>query len=208
MTRLAAAALPLALALLLTPAVMGQGTTHNVAIAIEDLPATVRSNGTQVAVAFNVTAVVSGAPPCVASPGASSYTILLSSDVTNSTGTQTASNVNPRQTTIAGPVLIPVTGGNGLRRIPATLVIQAGPYTGDSLNATVKVTATMTESSGGCAGLGSATFNTAEDSVDASFEPVRGFGAPASQGQQMPGAGFALIALALAAVAVLRRRQA
>lgn len=194
------------LALLATvPAVSGQG--HTVDIEIEDLPASVRSNGTSAVLQFNVTATVAGAAPCLAAPTASAqYTIVLTANVVNSSGNHTSANVNPRSTTIAGPVLLPVTGGNGFRTIPATLIINAGPYMQDSLNSTVKVTAAMVEGNGGCTGVPAAQSDVDEQTVQASFEPVRGFGAADTPGNEMPGPAAGLLLVALVALVAARRQ--
>lgn len=190
---------------LLAPTALAQG--HTVTVEIEDLPASGESNGTSLVVPFKVHATVSGAPPCFSQSGASSYTIELAATVTNSTGSQTSASVNPRQITIAGPVLLPaVPGASAERTVDATLIVNSGPYAEDQLNATVRVTATFSGSSGGCTGVPPAEPASDEADFGANFEPVRGFGASQSPGAQMPGPGFAAVLLALAGLAAAARR--
>lgn len=195
-------------AALLAPTALAQ-TNHSVTIEIEDLPASGESNGTTLVVPFKVHAQVSGAPPCFSQSGASSYTIDLAATVDNSTGNHTTAHVNPRQITIAGPVLLPATPTASAERTEeATLVVNAGPYGGDALNATITVTATFSGSSGGCTGVQPAPASSDEATFGANFEPVRGFGATETPGNEMPGLGATVLLLALVAVAMVARRFA
>lgn len=199
----------LALAVLLLPVAQAQAPAHTVSVAIGELPASVFSNGTQAVVPFEVVATVSGAAPCLASgAGGASYTIKLDAVLENSTGNNTFVYVNPKQVTIAGPVLLPAPGGSAQRTIEATLVVNAGPYVGDSLNATVKILATFEGSNGGCSGVSPAPASSDEASIRADFEPVRGFGNSGTGGNEMPGPAFALTLLGLVALAAFVRRQA
>lgn len=199
----------LGLAVLLLPVAHAQAPAHTVAVTIGELPATVLSNGTQAIVPFQVVASVSGASPCLAT-GASgaSYTIKLDAVLENSTGNNTFVYVNPKQVTIQGPVLLPAPGGNAQRTVEGTLVVNAGPYTGDFLNATVKVLATFEGSNGGCTGVSPAPASSAEATIRADFEPVRGFGDSTASGNEMPGPAFALTLLGLVVLAAVARRQA
>lgn len=199
----------LAFAVLALPLAHAQAPGHTVSVAIGDLPASVLSNGTQAIVPFQVTATVSGAAPCLATgAGGASYTIKLDAVLENSTGNNTFVYVNPKQVTIAGPVLLPAPGGSAQRTIEGTLVVNAGPYTGDFLNATVKILATFEGSNGGCTGVSPAPASSDEASIRTDFEPVRGFGDSARSGNEMPGPGAALTLLGLVALAAFTRRQA
>lgn len=194
-------------AALFVPSAVAQN--HTVAIEIQDLPASGLSNGTSLIVPFKVHATVGGAPPCFSQSGASSYTIELTAAVTNSTGNRTTAQVNPRQITIAGPVLLPaLPNADAERTEDVTLVVNAGPYADDHLNATVHVTATFAGGSGGCTGVEDAPAASDEADFRANFEPVRGFGASQSSGAEMPGLGLALLLFALVGAAFLVRRGA
>lgn len=185
-------------------------TTHTVTVEIQDLPASGFSNGTSLVVPFKVHATVGGAPPCFSQSGASSYTIDLAASITNVTGGNRSSvSVNPRQITIAGPVLLPaVPGASAERTEDATLVVNAGPYDADALNATVQVTATFSGSAGGCQGVSAAAASSDEASFRGNFEPVRGYGATETPGNEMPGPAFTVLLLALVALAMVARRFA
>lgn len=198
----------LALALIVVPLAQGQQqAAHTVSIDIQGLPASGLSNGTSLVVPFQVHATVGGAPPCFSASGSSSYTIELAATVTNSTGNSTTVNVNPRQITIAGPVLLPAVPTSSAERTEdATLVVNAGPYSGDALNATVHITATFSGSSGGCQGVPAAASSSDEADFRANFEPVRGFGSTETSGNEMPGPALAIVLLALVAVAMVARR--
>lgn len=181
--------------------------THTVTIEIQDLPATAESNGTALVVPFTVRATIAGAGPCLSSSG-TSYTISLAAEVLNSTGNSTSANVNPKQYTMAGPVILPTGGGNAERTQEAQLTIYPGPYAADGLNTTVKITASFAGGNPGCTG-GQATA-AAEDTADikAGFEPVPAlYGRPAAGGNAMPGPGAVLVMAALAAVALISRRK-
>lgn len=192
-------------AALLVPSAEAQN--HTVTIEIQGLPASGESNGTSLVVPFQVRATVGGAPPCFSQSGASSYTIDLTATVTNSTGNYTTANVNPRQLTIAGPVLLPaVPGASAERTEDVTLVVNAGPYADDKLNATVQVTASFSGSSGGCTGTQPAPAASDEATFRANFEPVRGFGESQSSGAEMPGPALAFLLLALVAGFAIARR--
>jgi hypothetical protein len=191
-------------AALFAPSALAQNQT--VTVEIQDLPASGLSNETALIVPFKVHATVGGGP-CVTGNTASSYTISLAATVTDSTGNSTTANVNPRQVTIAGPVLLPAAPGASAERTEdAVLVVNAGPYSGDSLNATVHITATFAGSSGGCTGT---TAPAASDQADfqANFEPAVGFGEPADNGQKLPGVGLGLTLIALAGLVLLVRRD-
>jgi hypothetical protein len=198
----------LMLAVVFLPAVQAQGqANYSVDVKIVDLPAQRTTNGTQMSIPFNVTAEVTAAAPCLASPAAgTSYTITLSAVLVNSTGNNTFVNVNPRSHTIAGPVLIPVTGGNGVKKSPATLVVDAGAYEGDMLNATVKITASFAAQNGGCTGITTAS-DSDEKTFKANFEPVTGYGETVDDGQKLPGAGLGLTLVALAGLVLVLRRK-
>ncbi len=202
----------LLVAVLVVPAIQAQvpgaAPGYTLDVQITDLPASIASNGTQVSVPFNVTATISGASSCLGAANSGSfYTIELSAELVNSTGSSTFVNVNPRQHTIAGPVAVPSAGGGSTRKSPATLLVDAGPYSGDSLNATVKVTATFEGSNGGCTGTAPAPADSDEATLRAGFTPAIGYGEPADSGQKMPGAGLGLSLVALAAVVLLARRK-
>jgi hypothetical protein len=203
---LLAAALAAVLAL---PAASAQAS-QSLAIEIRDLPATATSNGTALAVPFTVHATVSGAAPCLSQAGETSYTITLDAKVTNSTGNATRAQVNPKQVTIAGPVLVPAAGGSAERTEGATLLVYPGPYAGDGLNASVTVTASFAGGNAGCTGTSTAA---AQDTADlkAGFEPVPAsvFGDDSGGGPAMPAPGAVVLMVALGAVVlVLRRKQA
>lgn len=199
----------LMLAFLLVPAAQGQQqAAYTVDVEITDLPASATTNGTVLTIPFNVTANVSGAAPCLgAASSGTTFTITLSAELVNSTGSSTFVNVNPKQHTIAGPVLLPASASSGARKSPATLLVDAGPYSGDSLNATVKVTASFAGSNGGCTGVPSASPDSDEATFQGNFEPTVGYGAPADTGQKMPGVGLGLTLVALAALALVARRS-
>ena len=193
-------------ALAAVPAATAQAA-HTLTIEIQDLPEKAESNGTALVVPFSVHATVTGAGPCLSSTG-TQYTITLSAEVANSTGNRTTAIVNPRQYTIAGPVLLPAAGGSAEKTQEAQLTVFPGPYADDGLNATVVVTATFEGGNPGCTG-GQATA-ASEDSaeVQAGFTPVPAlYGTGSGNGQAMPGPGAALLAVALAAVALVARRK-
>lgn len=189
------------------PTVSAQAA-HTLTIEIQDMPANATSNGTALVVPFTVHATVAGAGPCLSSSGQTTYTIQLEAEVTNSTGNSTTAHVSPKQYTIAGPVLLPVAGGNAERSMEAQLTVYPGPYADDGLNATVLVTATFAGGNPGCTG-GQATA-ASEDSatLEANFEPVPAlYGNSPNGGQAMPGPGAVVVLLALVAVAVVVRRK-
>lgn len=192
-------------AVALLPAAQGQAA-HTLTIEIQDLPGSVESNGTQVAIPFTVRATVAGAAPCITTTGGSQYTIALAAEVIDSTGNHTTANVNPREITIAGPVLLSA-AGSAERTEEALLLVSPGPYVGDSLNSTIQVTATFEGGNSGCAGTSATAASSDEAQVDVGFEPVpSGFGGEPA-GQEMPGPGAVLLMAALgAAVLVLRRK--
>jgi hypothetical protein len=200
----ALAALAVALA---APAATAQAS-QSLTIEIRDLPATAQSNGTLVALPFTVHATVSGAAPCLSQSGQTAYTIALDAKVTNTTGNATRAQVNPKQVTIAGPVLLPAGGGSAERTEGATLLVYPGPYAGAGLNASVTVTASFSGGNGGCTG---STTAPAQDTADvrATFDPVPAlYGNDGSGGNAMPAPGAVLLMAALgAAVLVLRRKQ-
>src|ERR1051326_763976 len=112
-----------AAALLAVPAATAQAA-QTMAIQIQDLPASAMSNDTVLAVPFKVHATISGASPCLSTTSGTQYTIDLSATVTNSTGGNiTRAIVNPKQVTIAGPVLLPAAGGSAERTEGATLLV-------------------------------------------------------------------------------------
>jgi hypothetical protein len=193
-------------AVALAPAALAQAPGSTLTVQIQSLPATAMSNGTLLAIPFEVHATVSGASPCLGAAQGTQYTIALEAKVTNSTGNSTRAQVNPKQITIAGPVLLPAAGGSAERTETVTLLINPGPYPGAGLNTTVHVTASFAGGNPGCTGQAAAP--AAQDSKDvrASFVPPSGFGVPAdSQTMPFPGAGLLLVALAAAAI-VLRRK--
>jgi hypothetical protein len=171
------------------------------------------TNGTSLVVPFKVHAEVAGAPPCVTQSGEATYTFELTAEVTNTTGNDnngTTAHVNPRQVTIAAPILLPsVSGARAERTEDATLVVNAAPYTGNLLNATVRIMATFVASNGGCTGLDPAPASSDEADFQASFEPVpQGFGDGEARGNELPGPAFAITMLALVALAMVARRFA
>lgn len=199
----ALAALAVALA---APAATAQAS-QSLTIEIRDLPATAESNGTLLAVPFTVHATVSGAAPCLSQAGQTAYTIDLAAEVSNTTGNATRAQVNPRQVTISGPVLLPAGGGSAERTEGATLLVYPGPYAGAGLNASVTVTASFSGGNAGCTGTTTAA---AQDSADlrATFEPVPAlYGDDNSGGQAMPGPGAVLLMAALGAVVLVLRRK-
>jgi len=198
-----------ALAVLLAPASLAQAPGYTLDVKIADLPASMVTNNTQMSVPFNVTIAITGASSCLgaASSGAS-YTVTLSAEVVDSTGNHTFANVNPRQHTIAGPVLLPaIPGASAERTEDATLVIKAGPYVGDALNTTVHVKASFSASNGGCTGTTTPAAS-AEKDVHGDFEPVvESYGQVTDSGQKMPGVSMGILLIGLAAfVAILRRK--
>ena len=195
-------------ALLAVPATTAQLPSHSLTIEIEDLPASVESNGTQVSVPFTVRATVGGASPCLTTTSGTEYTIDLAAEIVNSTGNNTFATVNPKQVTIAGPVLLSA-AGQAERTEGAVLTISPGPYSGDSLGALIKVTATFSGGNSGCSGTGSTAASEAEANVAASFEPVPSsvYGGTGT-GQEMPAPGAVLLMVALGAVVVALRRKA
>lgn len=194
-------------ALALLPSATAQAPTHSLTIEIQDLPASVESNGTQVAVPFTVHATIGGAAPCLVATGGTQYTIDLEAEVLNSTGNSTRAQVNPRQITIAGPVLLSQSG-QAERTEEAVLLISPGPYSGDGLNATVKVTASFAGGNSGCTGTGATAATSDEAEIDAGFEPVPSLYGGEGSGQEMPAPGAALLMAALGAVVVALRRKA
>lgn len=195
-------------AVLALPAASAQAS-QSLAIEIRDLPATATSNGTMLAVPFTVHATVSGAAPCLSQAGQTSYVIDLDAKVTNTTGNATRAQVNPKQVTIAGPVLVPAAGGSAERTEGATLLVYPGPYAGEGLNASVTVTASFSGGNAGCTGTSTAA---AQDTADlrAGFEPVPAsvFGDDSGGGQEMPAPGAVLLLVALGAVVLVLRRKA
>ena len=193
-------------ALVAAPAATAQAA-HTLTIEIQDLPARAESNGTALIVDFTVHATVAGAGPCLSNSG-TSYTITLDAEVTNSTGNRTTAIVNPKQYTIAGPVLLPAAGGSAEKTQEAQLTVFPGPYADDGLNATVVVTASFAGGNPGCTG-GQATA-ASEDSaeIQAGFTPVPAlYGSGPGNGQAMPGPGAVLVMAALGAVVVAMRRN-
>lgn len=192
--------------LALAPAASAQ-TAHTVAIEIRNLPATAQSNGTALVVPFSVHATVAGAGPCLSASG-TTYTISLAATVVNSTGNRTTVNVSPKQYTIAGPVLLPAGGGSAERTQEAQLTIYPGPYSGTGLNATVEVVASFAGGNPGCTGGQAAAAAEDSERIQAGFDPVPPLYGSAEDDQQvMPGPGVAWLAMALALVAVARRRK-
>jgi hypothetical protein len=193
------------LAVLFAPSAVAQAQT--VTVEIQDLPASGMSNGTSIVVPFKVHATISDAPACISQSQGSTYTFDLTAVVVDSTGNSTTANVNPRQITIAGPVLLPpIPGASAERTEDATLVVNSGPYSGDALNATVRVTAEFASSNGGCTGATAAAATSDEADFQANFEPVRGFGDADKSGNEMPGPAFTVLLLALVAIAMVARR--
>lgn len=190
------------------PAATAQAPGATLTVQIQDLPAMAMSNDTVLAVPFKVHATVNGASPCLgAASSGSQYTIDLSAAVVNATGGNISrAIVNPKQVTIAGPVLLPAAGGSAERTEGATLLVYPSPYSGAGLNATIKVTASFAGSNGGC--TGQAASPAAQDSKElkASFAPPQGFGTTTgSANAPFPGAGVLLMALGLVAVALRRK---
>lgn len=195
---------------LLVPAGAAQ-RNHTVEVEILELPAAGMTNGTSLVVPFKVHATVNGAPPCLNQDGEATYTITLDAEVLGTSGNDrnaTTAHVNPRQVTIAAPILLPAASGARAERTEdATLVVNAAPYSGSLLNATVRVTAAFVSSNGGCTGLEPAPAASEQADFRAAFEPVpAGFGDPQARGNELPGPGLALTLLALAAVAMVARR--
>jgi hypothetical protein len=194
-------------AIVALPAASAQAPAPTLTIAIEDMPASATSNGTALIVNFTVHATVSSAAPCFSQAG-SSYTITLDAEVLNSSGNSTSAIVNPKQYTIAGPVLLPAGAGSADKVTDGQLTVFPGPYADAGLNATVKVTASFAGGSSGCTGTSqtAATEDTSE--LRAHFEPVPAlYGTTPGSGQAMPGPGAVLLMVALAAVAVIARRK-
>ncbi|MFA5944687.1 MAG: hypothetical protein WC876_09500 [Candidatus Thermoplasmatota archaeon] len=192
-------------ALAFAPAASAQ-TGYTLAIEIQDLPATAESNGTALVVPFTVHATVSGASPCLSAAG-SAYTISLAAEIVDSTGNHTSAIVNPKQYTIAGPVLLPAAGGNAEKTQEAQLTIYPGPYADAGLNATVKVIATFEGGDPGCTGGQATPAAEAMGQVEAGFSPVPALYGTNPGGQAMPGPGAVLVIAALAAVAFFARRK-
>lgn len=194
-------------ALVAVPAATAQAA-HTLTIEIQDLPEKAESNGTALVVPFQVHATVAGAGPCLGSSG-TQYTITLSAEVTNSTGNSTTAIVNPKQYTIAGPVLLPAAGGSAERTQEAQLTVYPGPYSGDMLNATVTVTASFAGGNPGCTGGQATAAAEDEATMDAGFEPVPTavYGDGNGGGQAMPAPGAVLLMVALGAVVVILRRR-
>lgn len=200
----AAAAL---LAMSFAPTLPAQAPSHTLTIEIEDLPESVESNGTQVAVPFTVHATVGGAAPCLTTTGGTQYTISLEAEVLNSTGNSTRAQVNPKQVTIAGPVLLSQ-AGQAERTEEAVLILSPGPYAGDKLNATVKVTASFAGGNPGCTGAGSTGATSDEATLSAGFTPVPSvFGGGEVSGPEMPGPGAVLLLAVLGAVVLVLRAR-
>lgn len=200
----------IALAVLLVPSGVAQSApTHTVTVDIQELAASGMTNGTSLVVPFKVHAAVTGAPPCLNQDGEATYTIELDAEVTGTTGNDdnaTAAHVNPRQVTIAAPILLPSAGTRAERTEDATLVVNAAPFSGDLLNATVHITATFVSSNGGCTGVGAAPASSDEADFQATFEPAQGFGDTETRGNELPGPAVALTMLALVALAMIVRR--
>jgi len=197
-------------AAVLVPAASAQAPGAALAIQIQDLPASAKSNDTVLAIPFKVHATVTGASPCLgAATSGSQYTIDLSATVTNSTGGNISrAIVNPKQVTIAGPVLLPAAGGNAERTEGATLLVYPAPYSGMGLNATIKVTASFSGSNGGCTGQAASAASQDSKEVKTSFTPPHGFGtSTGSANAPFPGAGVLLVALGLVAVALRQKKN-
>ena len=194
-------------AIALSPAALAQAPAHTLSVTIEELPESVESNGTQVAVPFQVHATVGGAAPCLTTTSGTQYTISLDAEVINSTGNSTSAHVNPKQITIAGPVLLPA-GGSAERTEEAVLLISPGPYSGDMLNATVKVTASFSGGNPGCTGTGATAASSDEATLSAGFTPVPSIFGAEDAGQEMPAPGAVLLMVALGAVVIALRRRA
>lgn len=195
------------LAFAVVPAASAQAPVHTLTLEIQDLPDSVESNGTQVAIPFSVRATVGGAAPCLVLASGTQYVIDLEAEVLNSTGNSTRAQVNPRQVTIAGPVLLSA-AGQAERTEEAVLIISPGPYAGLGLNATVKVIASFAGGNPGCTGTGATAATSAEDMVDAGFEPVPAIFGGQAPGEEMPAPGAVLLMVALGALVVLLRRKA
>lgn len=192
-------------ALSFVPAASAQAA-HTLTIEIEDLPASVESNGTQVAVPFTVHATVGGASPCLTTTSGTQYTIELDAEVLDSTGNSTRAQVNPKQVTIAGPVLLSP-AGSAERTEEAVLLISPGPYSGDFLNSTVKVTASFAGGNSGCAGTGATAASSDEATIAAQFTPVPSVFGADEPGQEMPAPGAVFLMVALGAVVLALRRR-
>ncbi|MHB1261863.1 MAG: hypothetical protein ACYC2H_09135 [Thermoplasmatota archaeon] len=194
-------------ALVAAPAASAQAAP-TLTIEIQDLPATAESNGTALVVPFTVHATVNSAGPCFSQAG-SSYTITLDAEVLNSTGNSTSAHVSPKQYTIAGPVLLPVGGGNAEKTTEAQLTIYPGPYADAGLNATVKVTASFAGGNADCTGGQPAPASEDTAETKAGFTPVPAlYGTSPGSGQAMPGSGAVLVMAALGAVVIAMRRKA
>lgn len=196
-----------ALALALVPAATAQAPAHTLTIEIQDLPESVESNGTQVAVPFSIRATVGGAAPCLVVSSGTQYTIDLEAEVVDSTGNSTRAQVNPRQVTIAGPVLLSA-AGQAERTEEAVLLVSPGPFSGSGLNATVKVIASFAGGNPGCTGTGATAASSAEATIDAGFQPVPAIFGGDAPGEEMPAPGAVLLMVALGALVVVLRRKA
>lgn len=194
-------------ALVLAPSAQAQAPTHTLTIDIQDLPQAVESNGTQLAVPFTVHATITGAAPCLVTTSGTQYVIALSAEILDSTGNATHVQVNPKQVTIAGPVLLSSTG-QAERTEDALLLISPGPYAGDGLNTTVKVVASFAGGNPGCPGTDDTAPASDEATLEAGFEPVPPVFGSTEEGQEMPAPGVALLMAALAAIVVALRRKA
>lgn len=197
------------LALLAAAPIASAQASQTLAIQIQDLPAMAKSNDTALAVPFTIHATVSGASPCLgAATSGSSYTIDLAAAVTNTTGGNiTRAQVNPKQITIAGPVLVPAAGGNAERTEGVTLIVYPAPYSGAGLNGTIKVTASFAGGSGGCTGSTTAAAQDSKD-IKVAFLPPQGFGSSTAAGNNAPAPGALLLLAALAATVLVMRRRA
>ncbi|MEK6975510.1 MAG: hypothetical protein AABY18_04115 [Candidatus Thermoplasmatota archaeon] len=196
----------LVLAVVFAPSAVAQAQT--VTIEILDLAPSGLTNGTSLIEEFKVHATISNAPACISQAQGSSYTFDLTAIVSNSTGNSTTAQVNPRQITIAGPVLLPpIVDASAERTEDVTLVVNAGPYSGDALNTTVKVVASFAGGNGGCTGATAAAADSAEAEFQANFLPVRGFGTTETSGNELPGPAFTFTLLALVGIAAIVRRN-
>lgn len=186
-------ALPAALlALALVPSGLAQ-VQGDATMTIEGLSAA-SSNGTSAALPFTLRLDISQFP-CLGQ--GASMTVELAAEAT---GNATAT-VQPSSMTFVAPVNSGLTGYSHSQG--GTVLVERPAGTGAS-NATVTVTALMTEVSG-CATASVSNFD-AEGTAAVAFQPLAG--AASEPGPAMPAPGLALAALALvAAAAALRRRQ-
>ena len=196
-------------ALLAAPAVTAQALpAATLTLSLSGLPSNVTSNGTLLALPFEVQAKVMSTGACASAPtGASpAYTVSLAAVVKNGTSKNTTVSVTPASFTVQGPNLLQT--GSVTRVVSGTLLVDPGEYSTDSLAALVTLTASSPGGNPGCQGAMATPAATTSSDVATTFYPVTGYGTSSpSGGAELPFPGAPILLIALAAVVVALRRK-